>query len=120
MYSVFLELLQQRGVTVADVCRETGINQSTLSNWKARGNKLSAKNAELIAKYFNVSVDYLMTGARTPTEPLSDSERELLRLFRKLNATGQSDALRRISELIQLGYTADKKGLSSDSDEVTA
>ena len=60
MYSIFERLLQERGVTVADVCRATGIRQSTLSNWKKRNNKLSAKNAELVADYFGVSVDYLM------------------------------------------------------------
>lgn len=60
MYDIFERLLRERGVTVADVCRATGIRQSTLSNWKKRGNKLSAKNAELIADYFGISVDYLM------------------------------------------------------------
>lgn len=60
MYSIFERLLKERGVTVADVCRATGIRQSTMSNWKARNNKLSAKNAELVADFFNVSVDYLM------------------------------------------------------------
>lgn len=60
MYSIFERLLRERGVTVADVCKATGIRQSTLSNWKKRNNKLSAKNAELIADFFDVSVDYLM------------------------------------------------------------
>ena len=60
MYDIFERLLRERGVTVADVSRATGIRQSTLSNWKKRGNKLSAKNAELIADFFDVSVDFLM------------------------------------------------------------
>ena len=59
MYSIFERLLNERGVTVADVCRATGIRQSTMSNWKKRNNNLSAKNAKLVADYFNVSVDYL-------------------------------------------------------------
>lgn len=71
MYKVFLELLRKYGVTVADVCRATGINQSTLSNWKARNNMLSAKNAQLIADYFHVSVDYIMTGKDSPKESSS-------------------------------------------------
>ena len=60
MYSIFERLLRERGVSVADVCRATGIRQSTMSNWKKRNNKLSAKNAELIADYFEISVDELM------------------------------------------------------------
>lgn len=62
MYSVFLKLLEMTGLTVADVSKATGIYQSTLSNWKKRNNLLSAKNAQIIADYFGVSVDYLMTG----------------------------------------------------------
>lgn len=62
MYEVFEQLLQKFGVTTADVCKATGIGQSTMSNWKTRRNLISGKNAQLIADYFGVSVDYLMTG----------------------------------------------------------
>ena len=61
MYEVFEQLLQKFGVTTADVCKATGIGQSTMSNWKSRRNLISGKNAQLIADYFGVSVDYLMT-----------------------------------------------------------
>lgn len=59
MYSIFEELLKERGLTVADVCRATGIRQSTMSNWKKRNNNLTPKNAKLVADFFGVSVDYL-------------------------------------------------------------
>lgn len=62
MYEVFEQLLQKFGVTTADVCKATGIGQSTMSNWKNRRNLISGKNAQLIADFFGVSVDYLMTG----------------------------------------------------------
>ena len=62
MYEVFEQLLQKFGVTTADVCKATGIGQSTMSNWKSRRNLISGKNAQLIADYFHISVDYLMTG----------------------------------------------------------
>ena len=62
MYEIFEQLLQKFGVTTADVCKATGIGQSTISNWKSRGNLISGKNAQLIADYFGVSLDYLMTG----------------------------------------------------------
>lgn len=60
MYTIFERLLKERGLTVADVCKATGIAQSTMSNWKKRNNFLNAKNAKLVADYFDVSVDYLM------------------------------------------------------------
>ena len=62
MYEVFEHLLQKFGVTTAEVCKATGIGQSTMSSWKSRRNMISCKNAQLIADYFGVSVDYLMTG----------------------------------------------------------
>ena len=62
MYEVFEQLLQKFGITAADVCKATGIRQSTISSWKSRRNLISGKNAQLIADYFNISVDYLMSG----------------------------------------------------------
>lgn len=119
MYDRYCKFRDEKGLTDYKVAKLAGIGQSTLSDWK--NGRSAPKNEKLkkILDVLGVSLD-AFRGAETPTEPLSANERELLRLFRKLNATGQSDALRRISELIQLGYTADKKGLSSDSDEVTA
>ena len=64
MYEVFEMLCEQRGVTVAEVSRSTGVSQSTLSNWKKRRNNLSAANAKKIADYFGVDVGYLMTGVQ--------------------------------------------------------
>ena len=36
MYEIFQLLLEQKGVSIADVSRETGIGLSTFSNWKKR------------------------------------------------------------------------------------
>ena len=57
------EETQKYGNQVADgISKATGIGQSTFSSWKARRNLISGEKAKLIADYFNVSVDYLMTG----------------------------------------------------------
>lgn len=65
MYEIYEKLLLIKGLTTADVCRATGISQSTMSNWKKRGNDLSAKNAQKVADFLDVSVDYLMSGKET-------------------------------------------------------
>ena len=62
MYEIFEQLLQKYGVTTYQVSKATGISQSTFSNWKSRRNLLSADKATLIANYFGVSLDYIMTG----------------------------------------------------------
>lgn len=68
MYEIFEQLLQKHGVTTYQVSKATGISQSTFSNWKSRRNLLSADKATLIANYFGVSLDYLMTGKEEPKE----------------------------------------------------
>lgn len=74
MYSVFQYLLVLNNATVADVCRATGISQSTMSNWKSRDTCISIKNAQKIADYFGVSLEYLMTGKDTPKESTSGKQ----------------------------------------------
>lgn len=60
MYEIFEQLLQKYNLTTYQVSKSTGINQSTFSNWKLRRNLISAENGKKIAKYFGVSLDYLM------------------------------------------------------------
>lgn len=60
MYEVFEQLLQKFGITAYKVSKDTGIPQSTLSSWKVKRNTLSLETADIIAKYFGVTVDYLM------------------------------------------------------------
>lgn len=62
MWEIFYAKLIEKGLSVADVSRATGINQSTLSNWKSRKNIISAKNGALIAEFLGISMDELMGG----------------------------------------------------------
>ena len=55
MYEIFEQLLQKFGVTTADVCKATGIGQSTMSNWKNRRNLISGKNADRKSTRLNSS-----------------------------------------------------------------
>ena len=66
MYEIYLKLLEERGLRTADVCRETGISQTTMANWKKRRSKLGTKNALLLAQFFGVSVEYLMGREEAP------------------------------------------------------
>ena len=62
MYEVFEQLLQKFGVTPYKISKETGVTQTSLSNWKNGKSKPSTPTLQKIADYFGVSVDYLMTG----------------------------------------------------------
>lgn len=62
MWEIYVKLLNERGITSADVSRGTGIRESTLSAWKQRGGAIGADRAKLIADFFGVTLEYFMTG----------------------------------------------------------
>lgn len=68
MYEIFEQLLQKNGVTAYKVSKETGVTQSTLSDWKRGRSTPKSDNMKKIADYFGVSVDYLMTGKDEPKQ----------------------------------------------------
>lgn len=62
MYDIFEQLLQRLGISAYKFCKDTGISQSTISTWKKKRNIISGDIAKQIADYFNITVDYLITG----------------------------------------------------------
>lgn len=62
MYEIFEELCKKNNVTPYRVAKETKIATSTLSDWKSGKSTPKQDKLKLIADFFNVSVDYLMTG----------------------------------------------------------
>lgn len=65
-YTVFAKLLETKNITPYRVYKETGVPQSSLSEWK-RGNSMPKIDKLIkIAEYFGVSVDYLLTGEESP------------------------------------------------------
>ena len=67
MYEVFEHLLQSYGISAYKFCKDTGISQSTISTWKKKNNLISGELTKKIADYFNVSIEYLMTGEEKDT-----------------------------------------------------
>ena len=62
MYEIFEQLLQMHNVTPYKVSKETGVTQSTLSDWKRGRSTPKSDNMKKIADYFGVTVDYLLCG----------------------------------------------------------
>ena len=62
MYEIFSKLLQKYGVTPYKVSKETGVSQSTLSDWKRGISTPKPDKLQKIADYFGVSLTYLLTG----------------------------------------------------------
>ena len=98
-YLAFSKRLNERGVTAYKVSKETGVTQSTLSDWKRGRSTPKTDNMKKIADYFGVSIDYLMTGKESNDENTStekdyaknETERKLLVLCRKANDVSEEE-----------------------------
>lgn len=74
MYERFAELMKEKGVTAYKVSSDTGIAQSTLSDWKS--GKITPKIDKLIllANYFDVDVEYLVGNSNVRKKEMSNEE----------------------------------------------
>lgn len=68
MYEVFEQLLKERNLSIAEFSRQTGIAKSTLSDWKNGRFQLKESKRQIIAEFFDVSLEYLdgKTDVREP------------------------------------------------------
>lgn len=62
MYDIFEKLMKANGYTAYKVSLETGIAQSTLSDWKKGKSTPKTDKLQKIADLFGVSLEFLTTG----------------------------------------------------------
>lgn len=58
------ELLNERNIKYSDFCKAVGIIPQSLYDWKKKSQTPNALTALKVAKFFGVSVEYLLTGNR--------------------------------------------------------
>ena len=58
MYERYAKLRADKGVSDADVSRNTGIGKATLSHWKRGDYTPKVESIIKLADYFDVSLDY--------------------------------------------------------------
>ena len=104
LYSNIHALCEKEGIKDGTLCANIGIRRSFLSELKAgRTKSLSAEVLSKIAAYFNVSVDYLLTGEQKenpPQQPQSEVDTAAERIRKKLESmpTAQREALMNLIE----------------------
>lgn len=90
----FVRLCEQKGVKPSRALTEAGVPKSAYSYWRTEagaGNdaKPTNQNAVKLAQYFNVTVDYLLTGNQKenpPQQPQSEVDAALERIRKKLES----------------------------------
>jgi len=60
MYSLYVKLRDQKGVTDYRVAEDTGINKSTFTDWKSGRSEPKLDKLKKIADYFEVSIEYFL------------------------------------------------------------
>ena len=77
LYDRIIALCKAKGVSGSRMCLDLGLSKSTLSDMKSgRKSGLSTGNAQKIAAYLDVSVDYLL-GMETEKAPTGAGERSI-------------------------------------------
>lgn len=88
MYEVFEQLLQKHGVSPYKVSKDTGVTQTSLSNWKTGKSTPTTKTLQRLADYFGVTLDYLMTGKEEPKEKSPEltarDEKDITKILNKV------------------------------------
>ena len=64
MYTKYLELLEHTGKTSYQVSKDTGIAQSTLSDWKSGISTPKIDKLVILADYFNVPLEYFVKDSK--------------------------------------------------------
>lgn len=90
----FVRLCEQKGVKPSRALTEAGVPKSAYSYWRTEagaGNdaKPTNQNAIKLAQYFDVTVDYLLTGNQKenpPQQPQSKVDAALERIRKKLES----------------------------------
>lgn len=88
MYEIFEKLCMEKGVTIREVSRNTGVASATFSDWKMGRSHPRNDKMKRIADYFGVSVEYLKTGQEKST-PIPEDEdaldEQLVAMLKKLD-----------------------------------
>jgi transcriptional regulator with XRE-family HTH domain len=102
-----IELMNEKNVKASVLSLKLGLNKNAISDWKRNIAKPSTEAIAKIARYFDVSADYLLgltdnpTPAQTPSEPS-----QIQTLFDMLNRDNQVSALGYIEGMLsEQGYT---------------
>ncbi len=100
-YERVKRLCELRGISVSKLTDDLGFSKSAGTTWKTSSGSPRPGTIKKIADYFGITIDELKEdGIISNTEkPLTDNEKEMLRLFSKLGIVDQSRVIVYAAEL---------------------
>lgn len=82
-------LLNEKKIKRSDLCRATGISESSVRSWGKQNSIPNAEYAIKVAHFFGVSVEWLINGDNGDDScklVLAPEEKELIEIFRRLDS----------------------------------
>lgn len=110
------QLKEAKGITVYRLMKDLNMSQSTYSTWIEKDRVPKTDRLQVIAEYFNVSVDYLLNGTNEP-EPI-DVGVEIQKLINYLTDDNSSYCYGEV--LSEEGKLALLNSLKQDKEFLTA
>ena len=91
--SILYELRAEKDLSQKDLAQAIGVSQSTIAKIEVGRNEATASTIRKLAKYFNISTDYLLEleddfgikSVASTSDFISEEERQLLKDYRSLN-----------------------------------
>ena len=75
LYERIDNLCKENNTNITRMCKSAGVQRSALSDYKSGKNKtISFSNLQKIADYFNMTVDELVNGKKSPDSMSEDDE----------------------------------------------
>lgn len=102
MYEIYQRILDEKGLKNSDVSRGTGISNMTLSDWKRGVSTPKQDKMIKIAKFLDVSVEYLMTGKEPEVDYLYTNENSSLLIEITEKIKSDKDFAERIARYMRL------------------
>lgn len=110
---ILRNLINDRGITQKQLAADLNIAPSTLGNYIQDSREPDFQTLKDIARYFNVTVDYLIDNRSPYTQ--SRNEEELLRIFRTLSSDQQDLYLEQGKAFLKINAKENAKSSKSIS-----
>lgn len=104
-------LIEERGITQKELATQLNIAPSTVSSYVQNTREPDFATLKSLAKFFNVSIDYLLNCNIGHTS--TKQEDELLRIFRCLTAEQREVCIEQCKVFVRLNYKEKGKAKSS-------
>ena len=100
------ELIKERGISQRETAKIFGVSQGTFNNWENSNTQPSIEQLVSIARFFEVSVDYLIgnaddVGVINLISTLTPEQREVISLFSALPESARNATLTVLRQMYQ-------------------